>query len=109
MNLAIILDGFPSDAAQKSTKNSERICRANHSSPDIIFDETTTLKIAQDKVLANDNNKKRFIELLKKSLQISNIQVQQAVEDADLLIVNTAISMASQYDLGFSLEKTLIF
>ena len=41
MNLAVILDGYPSDDAQKSTKNFELIRRANHSSPDIIFDETT--------------------------------------------------------------------
>ncbi|GBN70940.1 hypothetical protein AVEN_30864-1 [Araneus ventricosus] len=36
--------------------------------------------------------------MLKKALQKVNICVRQAVEDADLTIVNTAISVAPQYD-----------
>ncbi|GBM08416.1 hypothetical protein AVEN_108404-1 [Araneus ventricosus] len=56
------------------------------------------LQYTKEKLLSNECNKKRFIELLKKVLQKANICVQQAVEDADLTIVNTAISVAPQYD-----------
>ncbi|GBO37445.1 hypothetical protein AVEN_161635-1, partial [Araneus ventricosus] len=63
-----------------------------------MFHEETVLQYTKEKLLANECNKKRFIELLKKALQKANICVQQAVEDTDLTIVNTAISVSPQYD-----------
>ncbi|GBL76266.1 hypothetical protein AVEN_234521-1 [Araneus ventricosus] len=60
--------------------------------------EETVLQYTKEKLLANECNKKRFIELLKKASQKANICVQQAVLDADLRIVNTVISDAPQYD-----------
>ncbi|GBM20315.1 hypothetical protein AVEN_195872-1 [Araneus ventricosus] len=63
-----------------------------------MFHEETVLQYTKEKLLANECNKKRFIELLKKALQKANICVQQAVEDADLTIVNTVISVAPEYD-----------
>ncbi|GBN88559.1 hypothetical protein AVEN_199207-1 [Araneus ventricosus] len=63
-----------------------------------MFHEETVLQYTKEKLLANECSKKRFIELLKKALQKTNISLQQAVEDADLTIVNTAISVAPQYD-----------
>ncbi|GBN60336.1 hypothetical protein AVEN_237797-1 [Araneus ventricosus] len=63
-----------------------------------MFHERTVLQYTQEKLLANECNKKRFIELLKKAFQKANICVQQAVEDAGLTIVNTAISVAPQND-----------
>ncbi|GBM51777.1 hypothetical protein AVEN_245522-1, partial [Araneus ventricosus] len=98
-DVAVIFDGFPDDD-KKSTKNCERLRRAAHFSPDVMFHEETVLQYTKEKLLANECNKKRFIELLKKALQKANICVQQAVEDADLTIVNTAISVAPQYDYG---------
>ncbi|GBM48602.1 hypothetical protein AVEN_158173-1 [Araneus ventricosus] len=96
-DIAVIFDGYPDDD-KKSTKNCERLQRAAHSSPDVMFQEETVLQYTKEKLLANECNKKRFIELLKKALQKANICVQLAVEDADLTIVNTAISVAPQYD-----------
>ncbi|GBN10915.1 hypothetical protein AVEN_221031-1 [Araneus ventricosus] len=98
-DIAVIFDGFPDDD-KKSTKNCERLRRAAHFSPDVMFHEETVLQYTKEKLLANECNKKRFIELLKKALQKANICVPQAVEDADLTIVNTAISVAPQYDYG---------
>ncbi|GBM61486.1 hypothetical protein AVEN_9252-1, partial [Araneus ventricosus] len=94
--IAVIFGGYPDDD-KKSTKNCERLRRAAHSSPDVMFQEETVLQYAKEKLLENECNKKRFIELLKNALQKANICVQ-AVEDADLTIVNTAISVAPQYD-----------
>ncbi|GBN69071.1 hypothetical protein AVEN_70799-1 [Araneus ventricosus] len=96
-DIAVIFDGFPDDD-KKSTKNCERLRRAANFSPDVMFHEETVLQYTKEKLLANECNKKRFIELLKKALQKANICVQQAVEDADITIVNTAISVAPQYD-----------
>ncbi|GBM96978.1 hypothetical protein AVEN_184918-1 [Araneus ventricosus] len=96
-DIAAIFDGF-SDDDKKSTKNCEQLRRTAHFSPDVMFHEETVLQYTKEKLLANECNKKRFIELLKKALQKANICVQQAVEDTDLTIVNTAISVAPQYD-----------
>ncbi|GBL71845.1 hypothetical protein AVEN_129692-1, partial [Araneus ventricosus] len=98
-DITVIFDGFPDDD-KKSTKNCERLRRAAHFSPDVMFHEETVLQYTKEKVLANECNKKRFIKLLKKAFQKANICVQQAVEDADLTIVNTDISVAPQYDYG---------
>ncbi|GBM36989.1 hypothetical protein AVEN_153933-1 [Araneus ventricosus] len=96
-DIAVIFDGYPDDD-KKSTKNCKRLRRASHYSPEVMFQEETMLQYTKEKLLANECNKKRFIELLKKALRKANICVQQAVEDADLTIVNTVISVAPQYD-----------
>ncbi|GBN08695.1 hypothetical protein AVEN_73491-1 [Araneus ventricosus] len=96
-DIAVIFYGYPDDD-KNSTINCERLRRAAHSSPDVMFHEETVLQYTKEKLLANECNKKRFIELLKTASQKANICVQQAVEDANLTIVNTAISVAPQYD-----------
>ncbi|GBN33892.1 hypothetical protein AVEN_170033-1 [Araneus ventricosus] len=96
--VAVVFDGYPSDVNGKSTKSAERIRRANlHSSHEIIFNEATYPEISQEQFLANERNKVRFIDLLKKFLQKANVTVKQAVEDADVLIVETAVSVKSQW------------
>ncbi|GBM61369.1 hypothetical protein AVEN_112249-1 [Araneus ventricosus] len=98
-NIAVVFDGYPSDVNGKRTKSAERIRRANlHSSHEIIFNEATCPEISQEQILANERNKVRFIDCLKKFLQKANVTVKQAVEDADVLIVETAVSVESQYD-----------
>ncbi|GBM40533.1 hypothetical protein AVEN_76939-1 [Araneus ventricosus] len=98
-NVAVVFDGYPSDVNGNSAKSAERIRRANlHSSHEIIFNEATCPETSQEQFLANERNKVRFIDLLKKFLQKANVTVKQAVEDADVLIVETAVSVKSQYD-----------
>ncbi|GBM02061.1 hypothetical protein AVEN_209748-1 [Araneus ventricosus] len=68
-NVAVVFDGYPSDANGKSTKSAERIRRANlHSSHEIIFNEATCPEISQEQFLANERNKVLFIDLVKKFL-----------------------------------------
>ncbi|GBL91465.1 hypothetical protein AVEN_136948-1 [Araneus ventricosus] len=96
---AVVFDGYPSDVNGNSAKSAERIRRANlHSSHEIIFNEATCPETSQEQFLANGRNKVRFIDLLKKFLQKANVTVKQAVKDADVLIVETAVSVKSQYD-----------
>ncbi|GBO44519.1 hypothetical protein AVEN_107529-1 [Araneus ventricosus] len=98
-SVAVVFDGYPSDVNGKSTKSAERKRRANlHSSHEKIYNEATCPEISQEQFLANERNKVRFIDLLKKFLQKANVAVKQAVEDADVVIVETAVSVKSQYD-----------
>ncbi|GBM99351.1 hypothetical protein AVEN_124419-1 [Araneus ventricosus] len=109
-NVAVVFDGYPSDVNGKSTKSAERIRRANlHSSHEIIFNEVTCPEISQEQFLANERNKVHFIDLLKKILQKANVTVKQAVEDTDVLIVETAVSVKSQYDNNFVVGENIDF
>ncbi|GBO14791.1 hypothetical protein AVEN_205662-1 [Araneus ventricosus] len=109
-NVAVVFDGYPFDVNGKSTKSAERIRRANlHSSHEIIFNEATCPEISQEQFLANERNKVRFIDLLKKFLQKANVTVKQTVEDADVLIVETAVSVKSQYDNIFVVGENIDF
>ncbi|GBN50865.1 hypothetical protein AVEN_64315-1 [Araneus ventricosus] len=51
----------------------------------------------------------RFIDLLKKFLQKANVTVKQAVEDANVLIVETAVSVKFQYDNIFVVGEGIDF
>ncbi|GBM46363.1 hypothetical protein AVEN_65968-1 [Araneus ventricosus] len=109
-NVAVVFDRYPSGVNGKSTKSAERIRRANlHSSHEIIFSEATCPEISQEQFLANERNKVRFIDLLKKFLQKANVTVKQAVEDADVVIVETAVSVKSQYDNIFVVGENIDF
>ncbi|GBN71359.1 hypothetical protein AVEN_27954-1 [Araneus ventricosus] len=108
-NVAIVFDGYPSDVNGKSTKRAERIRRANLHSSHKIFNEATCPEISQDQILANERNKVRFIDLLKKFLNKANVTVKQAVESADVLIVETAVLVKSQYDNIFVVGENIDF
>ncbi|CAH1107775.1 unnamed protein product [Psylliodes chrysocephalus] len=87
-------------AIRKNTKRFERLRRAlATSSPDLIFDETTIASVAQDKFLLNDRNTFRLTDMLKVYMENNNILTLQAEGDADRLIVTTAISISSSYEV----------
>ncbi|GBN14027.1 hypothetical protein AVEN_811-1 [Araneus ventricosus] len=71
--------------------------------------QATCPEISQEQFLANGRNKVRFIDLLKKFLQKANVTIKQAVEDADVLIVETAVSVKSQYDNLFVVGENIDF
>jgi len=59
---------------------------------DIIFEESLDVLTTQGKFLSNTENKKRIITMLSEKFLTSGSLVHQAEDDADLLIVNTAIT-----------------
>ncbi|GBN26211.1 hypothetical protein AVEN_76596-1 [Araneus ventricosus] len=65
--------------------------------------------VQKEQFLANERNKVRFIDLMKKFLQKANVTIKQAVEDTDVLIVETALSVKSQYDNIFVVEEDIDF
>ncbi|GBN08804.1 hypothetical protein AVEN_56854-1 [Araneus ventricosus] len=90
-DIAVIFYGYPDDD-KNSTKNCERLRRAADSSPDVMFHEETMLQYTKEKLLANECNKKCFIELLKKASQKYDY-VRVIGEDIDLLLLLTAIGI----------------
>ena len=57
----------------------------------VCFGEDMVVPITQEKFLSNRNNKKKLINMLIEKLQAVNITTKQARDDADVLIVETAI------------------
>lgn len=50
-----------------------------------------SVTVTLSKFLANEKNKSRLIALLRERFESAGIKTKQAKEDADVLIVNTAI------------------
>lgn len=53
-----------------------------------------TVTVSQESFLSNQSNKTRFIEHLTAVLKRDKFEVRQAVDDADLLIVTTALEQS---------------
>lgn len=95
----IVFDGYSEDIAKKSTKTSERLRQLTKpTSADISFEESISATMSQDKFLSNEKNKARLITMLKKKFQNAGHLVKQHEEDADTLIISTALEMASDYE-----------
>lgn len=91
-NVSIVFDGYTSDLTIAGTKSAERIRRKRKQQcPDFAFDVTTVPTISQEQFLSNENNKEKFVNMLRIFFARSAIEVEQAIEDADVLIVNTAL------------------
>lgn len=98
-NAIVVFDGYPSDVAYQSTKAAERYRRASlQSSTKFIFSLTMAVTLSQEKFLSNDTNKRNFISMLMTEMAAKGIEVKQAIEDADVMIVETAISKAADFD-----------
>ena len=95
-NAIIVFDGYPENVAEKSTKCAERARRLSFSTADIMFDESMPATTSQSKFLSNEKNKSRLIKMLITKLVKEGFVVKQAPEDADMLIVNTAINVSSE-------------
>ena len=91
-NVIVVFDGYSSD----SIKSAERIRRSRKQKcADIFFNEDMPLTVAQEKFLSNEKNKMSFITLLMNKLKDNNISVAQAPDDADTVIVQTALSLTN--------------
>jgi len=104
----IVFDGYPEDATMKSTKCAERLRRQQkQSSVDFIFDITMRATVSQEKFLTNDSNKSRLITLLSDKLQSAGLITKQAYEDADHLIVTTAMEVSQDYQAVFIIGEDI--
>ena len=94
-NSYIIFVGYPENK-EKSTKTEERQRRQSHFCMTINFELHMQATVSQENFFSNENNKKRFITKLIAKLQAAGYRTKQAYEDADLLIVQTAIDVTTE-------------
>lgn len=89
--VTVVFDGYSDSTKNIKAAEQRRRTTKTSSSSDIIFDEFMTVPANQQQFFANINNKSRFISMLSDKLTAANIAVKQAQNDADVLIIETAI------------------
>ncbi|KAK9872193.1 hypothetical protein WA026_016247 [Henosepilachna vigintioctopunctata] len=72
----------------------QRRTAALSKSYEVCFDETMIVPISQEKFLSNRSNKTKFIYMLVEKLKTIDITTKQARDDADVLIIETAIALS---------------
>lgn len=94
-NAVIVFDGYQN--TNISTKRMERQRRnTKKKCADIMFDKNTLVSTSQEKFLSNESNRMQLIDMLQKTLTESGYRVEQALDDADNLVVDTALSIFSK-------------
>lgn len=101
----VVFDGY---SQQPSTKDITHIRRnlSIRNSPDIHFTEDMLFSSKKDIFLSNPNNKQRFIKLLGKRLEETEVKVHHAESDADVMIVQTAITQSATNEVVVIGEDT---
>ncbi|KAJ8684887.1 hypothetical protein QAD02_020680 [Eretmocerus hayati] len=96
-DITTVPDGYPDETGVYFTKFAERLRRQKmlSSAERIISRETT---IVPQRFFANDKNKRRFIEMLDEELTCAGSIVKIGDEDADTLIVETALTLSNADD-----------
>jgi hypothetical protein len=92
-NCTVVFDGYDNGP---SIKDHEHVRRNKNSSPDIDVVEHNPVYKNQSTFFVNVNNKIAFVKLLSCKLLEFGYTVKHAVNDADTLIVRTALEFASQ-------------
>lgn len=95
-NCTVIFDGYTN--SNNNIKSAERHRRQNiNKSTDVFINESMDVQTSQEKFLSNDQNKIRLIAILTEKFLNSGVGVIQAEDDADTLIVQTAIQKTQNY------------
>ncbi|XP_061723992.1 uncharacterized protein LOC133530150 [Cydia pomonella] len=91
-NPTVVFDGYENE---NCVKNQERKRRAKgRMNTCVVIQENSEATMTQDQFLSNDQNKSRLITMLTLRLKSENIPVFQSKDDADTLIISTAIEIA---------------
>lgn len=95
----VVFDGYSEDKTVRGTKHAERARRSRkQASVDFMIDKTMVPTVSQQIFLCNAKNKEQLITMLKDSFAEANIMTKQAQEDADLLIVTTAMDLSKHHN-----------
>ncbi|CAH0757850.1 unnamed protein product [Diatraea saccharalis] len=93
----VVFDGYGN--IEMNIKNAERARRTQGKKfVEILFDENTTATVTQDSFLSNEKNKERLITMLKSRFEQAGINTYQSDDDADTLIVTTAIQKTASHE-----------
>ena len=92
LNATVVFDGYSNEII--GVKSYERYRRREKNyAADIVISEENVITLTQTKFLSNIANKFKFVTLLSEYLNRNKISVKIADEDADILIVRTAIEI----------------
>ncbi|KAI4493650.1 hypothetical protein M0804_001826 [Polistes exclamans] len=91
LTVTVVFDGYSDSTKNIKAAEQRRRTTKTSSGSEIIFDEIMTVPENQQQFFTNINNKSRFISMLSNKLPAANIAVKQAKNDADVLIIETAI------------------
>ncbi|GBN63418.1 hypothetical protein AVEN_252015-1 [Araneus ventricosus] len=86
-----VFDGYSDYTKNIKFAEQHRRTAKISSSSDVLFDRFMTGPTNQQQFLANTHNKYRFISMLSEKLKAADIFVKQANNDADVLIIETAL------------------
>ena len=93
-NATVVFDGYE---AGTSTKDMTHKRRTRRCAPTAVhFTSDIRMYIKKEKFLANRENKQRFISILSKELEKAGCCCFHAKEDADLMIVKTALNSSNK-------------
>jgi hypothetical protein len=107
-DVIIVFDGYDTGASVKDPEHAMR-AQKNKSAPDIVLSEEKPTYKNQAQFLSNEKNKKRFVKLLTTYLTQNGCKVKQAINDADTLIVDTAVKAASEKPVTVVATDTDVF
>ena len=103
-NAIVVFDGYE---AGTSTKDMTHKTRTRRCAPTAVhFTSDIRLQIKKEEFLANRENKQRFINILSKELEKAGCCCFHANEDADLMIVKTALNSSNKIDTILTGEDT---
>ncbi|CAC5375557.1 unnamed protein product [Mytilus coruscus] len=91
----VVFDGYPSVQNIKDVTHIKRT--KGIISPKVNFNNDTPIKTKKDEFLSNSENKQHFINTLGEKLKDGHVPVIHAEDDADLMIVLTAIEKSEQH------------
>ncbi|GBO42929.1 hypothetical protein AVEN_218178-1 [Araneus ventricosus] len=108
LTVLVIFDGFPENETIGGTKYAERARRPRKPmSSEVMFDETMIPTVSQENFLANPKNKDRLISILMNKFSSLNMTYKKAEEDADCLIVNSALALDPTHLSGVVIDEDI--
>jgi len=92
----IVFDGYNDGPTTKYGVHARRA--KGDVGPTVQFTSDMVCTVRKDKFLSNNANKQRFIHMLGTKLEQQGCDVLHARADADVLIAQTAVTLANQHD-----------
>ena len=89
--VTIVFDGYGNGPCTKDHEHDRRSLKA---APDVVYEDHKPCIFQQEAFLANESNKKSFVQALINSFNEAGYLTNQALNDADTLIVYTALQIA---------------
>ena len=100
----ILFDGYTSGPSTKDGTHQRRLGTLQGRA--VNFQTQMSLKIKTEEFLSSDENNQRFINFLSDSLEAAGCEVHHPKDDADLLIVQTAIKVVLQRNVILARDDT---